>query len=431
MKKIIIVFGIFSMLLMVMGCAKKETASAPAANTGTATGSNKLVVWTAVEDVATMIDTYYKPSHPDVDVEYTMVPSIQDKLDPVLASGQGVPDVFSMEISYVKKYIESGLLLDITDMYNSVKDNYIQYAADIATDKNKVYALSWQTTPGVVYYRRSLAKKYLGVDDPDKVQDFFSTPAKFLETAELIKQKSNGSCFILPIYSMAESAFLNNRQQPWIVDGKLTIDPLCLQYMDLVKTIRDKGYDARIPDWSEGWYASLNGQAKDEQGRPIEIMANFRPAWGLFYVYMPGASQTSGDWAIIPGPYTYFEGGTWLGAWYKTQNVATAKEFIRYFTTDDTMLENWVSHTFDMITNIRVINKLKTSVSVPFLGGQNPYTIYADITPKISGRLVQGTDGAINSIFEESVASYVNGEKTRDQALADFQDQVKTQLGLQ
>ena len=419
MKKILLVMGI--VLVLFSGCSKKESGS-----TG---GSNKLVVWTAVEDVATMIDTYYKPSHPDVEIEYTMVAGIQDKLDPLLASGQGVPDVFSMEISYVRRYMESGLLLDITDVYNAVKDNFIQYVADISTYDNKVYGLAWQTTPGVVYYRRSLAKQYLGTDDPDQVQAFFATPSKFMETAELIKQKSNGTCFILPEYSMIYMAFANNRQQPWVVNGKLTIDPLLIQYMDMAKLIRDRGYDARVRDWSEGWYASLNGEAKDEQGRPIEILANFRPAWGLFYVYMPGAPKTSGDWAIIPGPYTYFEGGTWLGAWHKTQNVPAAKEFIRYFCTDDTLLENWVSHTFDMISNIRVINKLKTSVSVPFLNGQNPYTIYAEITPKISGRLVQGTDGAIRSIFEENVASFVAGEKTKDRALADFQDEVKTQLG--
>ena len=412
-------------LVLFIGCSKKESGTASVSSQRT-----KLTVWTAVEDVATMIETYYNPTHPDVDIEYTMISDIQAKLDPVLASGQGVPDVFSTEISYVKRYMESGLLLDITDMYNSVKDNFVQYVADISTYNGKVYGLAWQTTPGVVYYRRSLAKQYLGVDEPDDVQEFFATPQKFMETAELIRQKSNGSCFILPEYSMIFMPFCNNRQQPWVVNGKLTIDPLLLEYMDLAKTIRDRGYDARVRDWSEGWYASLNGEAKDEQGRPIEILANFRPAWGLFYVYMPGAPQTSGDWAIIPGPYTYFEGGTWLSAWQKTNEPEAAKEFIRYFTTDDTLLENWISHTFDMVSNIRVINKLKNSnISVPFLGGQNPYTIYAEITPTISGRLVQGTDNAIRSMFEEHVAAFINREKTKEQALADFQDEVKTQLG--
>jgi ABC-type glycerol-3-phosphate transport system substrate-binding protein len=425
MKKLLLVLG--AVLILLGSCSKKQgTPSVSSAETG---GSNKLVVWTAVEDVATMIDTYYKPTHPDVTVEYTMVTGIQDKLDPLLAAGQGVPDVFSMEIAYVRRYIESGLLLDITDIYEANKDKIYQYTADIATHNNKVYGLAWQTTPGVVYYRRSLAKQYLGSDAPDTVQTFFSDPRKFMETAEIIKQKSGGACYIVPEYSMLYMAFANNRQEPWVVDGRLVVDPLMLEYMDLAKTIRDRGYDARIRDWSDAWYASLNGNAKDENGRSIEILANFRPAWGLFYVYMPGASETSGDWAIVPGPYTYFEGGTWLGAWHKTRNVPAVKEFIRYFTTDDDLLEKWVANTFDMISNINVVEKLTKTVSVPFLGGQNPYVIYADLTRHISGRLVQGTDGAIRSIFEENVAAFVNGEKTKEQALADFREQVNSQLG--
>jgi ABC-type glycerol-3-phosphate transport system substrate-binding protein len=425
MKRSLFALGI---ALVLLGSCQKQQSGGTAAPG--AAGSNKLVVWTAVEDVATMIDTYYKPSHPDVEIEYTMVPGIQDKLDPLLASGQGVPDIFSMEIAYVRKYVDSGLLLDISDVYEANKSNIYQYTVDISSNNNKVYGLAWQTTPGVVYYRRSLAEKYLGSGDPDVVQAYFATPQKFLETAELIKQKSGGTCYILPEYSMLFMAFANNRKQPWVVDGKLAIDPLLLEYMDMAKIVRDRGYDARIRDWSEGWYASLNGDAKDENGRPIEILANFRPAWGLFYVYMPGAAETSGDWAIIPGPYTYFEGGTWLGSWHKTGNPAAAKEFIRYFTTDDDLLEKWVGSTFDMISNIRVVDKLQNSnLSVPFLGGQNPYTVYADLTKNISGRLVQGTDGPIRAIFEENVTAFVNREKTKEQALSDFKEDVNIQYG--
>jgi ABC-type glycerol-3-phosphate transport system substrate-binding protein len=145
---------------------------------------------------------------------------------------------------------------------------------------------------------------------------------------------------------------------------------------------------------------------------------------------MPGGSDTSGDWAIMQGPFTWFNGGTWLSAWNKTQNPEAATEFIRYFTTDDELLENWVSSTFDMVSNSRVVEKLRTSSpGVPFLGGQNPYVIWADIASHITGKLFQGTDGAINSIFDENVTAFINNEKTKAQAIADFKAQVNSQLG--
>jgi ABC-type glycerol-3-phosphate transport system substrate-binding protein len=424
MKKFLLVLVVAALVLA--GCSKKDGA----ASSDGAAKNKKLAVWTAVEDFETMIDTYYKPSHPDVEIEYTYVTTMDEKLGTVLASGQGAPDVFSTEASYVRKYVESGLLLDVTDMYQGVKDKVYQYVADVGSNNGKVYGLAWQTTPGVYYYRRSLAKKYLGADDPETVQTFFANPQKLLETAELLKSKSNGTCYLMGNGGELSAAFRNNRQQPWVVDNQLVIDPLMLDYMDLVKQIRDRGYDCKVNNWTDSWYASLNGNLQDENGKPMDILGVFLPAWGLFYVLMPGASETSGDWGIIPGPYTYFSGGTWLSAWNKTQNPEAAKEFIRYFATDDTLLEQWVSHTYDMISNSKVVEKLKSSaIAVPFLAGQNPYTVYAPIADHITGKLFQGTDGAINDIFTENVTSYINGEKTKNQAVEDFKEQVNTQLG--
>ena len=421
MKRCLVALCVVSVLLA--GCSKKDAA---------APRQNKLVVWSAVEDFETMIETYYKPSHPGVEIEYTYVApdTMDEKLGAILASGQGAPDVFSMEAAYVRKYIESSLLLDITDMYQGVKDKVYQYVADVGSNNGKVYGLSWQTTPGVYYYRRSFAKKYLGSDDPDTVQTFFATPQKLLETAALIKSKSDGTCYIMGSGLELRTPFLNNRSQPWVVDGKLVFDPLMLEYIDIVKQIRDKGYDCKVNTSTDSWYASLNGNLKDEKGKTIDLMGTFLPSWGLFYTLMPGAAGTSGDWGIIPGPYTYFSGGTWLSASAKTQNTEAAKEFVRYFSTDDALLEQWVSRTHDMLSNSKVVEKLKSSsLTVPFLGGQNPYTVYASIAGHITGKLFQGTDRAIRNIFDENVTAYVNGEKAKDKAVSDFKEQVKTQMG--
>ena len=48
----------------------------------------------------------------------------------------------------------------------------------------------------------------------------------------------------------------------------------------------------------------------------------------------------------------------------------------------------------------------------------------------VNGKLSQGTDQAIESIFAEETAAYVNGEKTKQQALDDFKAQVSSTLSL-
>jgi ABC-type glycerol-3-phosphate transport system substrate-binding protein len=421
MKRILAILCTAAILLA--GCSKKENGLTAGS------GQTRLVVWTDVDDVGKMVDNYYKPNHPDITIEYTFVPDVREKVYTILATGQGIPDIFSMEISSIGQYVDSDTLLDITDIYTVNAHKLYKYPVEIATKDDKVYALSWQTTAGATYYKRSLAKKYLGTDDPDTVQTYLANPEKFLETAALLKSKSNGTCYIVASYADLMDAFKQTRQNPWIVDNQLTIDPQLIAYMDTAKMIRDRGFDARIERWSEGWYASMNNIATDEDGNPIEVFGYFLPGWGLYYVLMAGAADTSGDWAIAPGPYPWFNGGTFLGAWNKTKAPDAAKEFISYFTTNDELLENWVANTFDMISNSNVVDKLKTTISVPFLGGQNNYAVFAPLTENISGRLVQGLDSAIDSIFMETVAAYVNGEKTKDRALADFRDQISTQYG--
>jgi len=129
------------------------------------------------------------------------------------------------------------------------------------------------------------------------------------------------------------------------------------------------------------------------------------------------------------GPSAYRWGGTWVGAYKGTRNVAAVKEFIRYVTTDDAFLEAWARDTGDMVSNINVINKIKNNYKEPFLGGQNHYADFAEIAKNVNGKLIQATDEAIESYFDEATAAYVNGEKSKAQALADFRRKVEARFG--
>jgi ABC-type glycerol-3-phosphate transport system substrate-binding protein len=425
MKRVFIV--LITALVLFSACQKKDAESAVQE-----TGGSKLVVWSFTDELGAMIDKYYKPAHPEVEVEYSLTPTEQfpNKLDPVLASGQGTPDVFALEDAFVRKYIESGLLLDITDIYESNKDKLLAYPAEVGSFEGKVYGMSWQATPGAVFYRRSLAQKYLGADDPATVQAYFTSLEKFLETAALLKEKSGGACVIVASTGDLFKPFQGARKDPWVVNDQLVIDPAMEQYMEVAKLLHDRGYEGRAAQWSEGWFAGMQGVLKDEQGKSVEVFAYFLPTWGLHYVLKTNAPDTTGDWGMIPGPAPYRWGGTWIGAWKNTKNVAAAKELIRYLTTDDTFLEQYAKDSGDVVDNINVLEKIKDTYSESFLGGQNHYAEFAEMAKTVDGKLTQGTDQAIEGLFNEAVTAYMNGEKSKDQALSDFRAQVKAQLDI-
>jgi hypothetical protein len=280
-----------------------------------------------------------------------------------------------------------------------------------------------------MYYRRSLAEKYLGTSDPEKVQAYFSDIGKTLETASLIKDKSGGRCYfvagiidLLPLFRAA-------RTSPWNVNGQLNIDPVMIQLMDIAKQLHDQGLEARVSQMSEGWFAGVQGTFRDERG-DAEIFSYFLPTWGLSYVLKPNGGDTGGDWAMIQGPVAYQMGGTWLGAWKNTGNPGAAKEMVRYLTIDDAFLESLARDTGEFVSNTAVIDKIKDGYVEEFLGGQNHYAAFATMYQSINGNLFQGTDQDIEPLFEEAMNAYVNGEKTKEQALADFRDQVANQIGL-
>lgn len=395
--------------------------------------SNKLVVWSFTDEVQTMIDNYYKHDYPKTDIDYTTMPFEQfpNRLDPVLSSGSEVPDVFALEIPFVSKYIEMGseYLLDLTDVYNEVKGKMVDYPAQVATYNGRVYALSWQSVPGAMFYRRSLAKKYLGTDDPKEIQKMFSDWDKFIDTARKLNEESFGRCVVVSTTGDLFMPFKGARKNPWVVNGKLVVDQAMIDYMKTCKIMKDEGLEGRQGQWSDGWFAGMKGELRNEYGNRVEVFSYFLPTWGLHYVLKPNAPQTSGDWAMIPGPSVYYWGGTWLAANKNTKNPNLAKEIIKYLCTDDSFLEKWAKDTGDLVSNNNVVNKIKYSYSEPFLNGQNYYAEFAKIANKVNGSLTQATDQAVEGIFGECVVEYMNDEKSLNQALTEFKDEVNVTLG--
>lgn len=428
MKKILLTLSAAALCAAVFtGCGKKESGAS-----GKADSSNKLVVWSFTDEIEGLVNDYYKPAHPDVQVEYSFTPTDQfpNKLDPVLAAGEGCPDVFGLENAFVRKYIESGLLLNLDDVYAEVKDKMAAYPMDIGRGPDgHIYGMAWQVAPGALFYRRSLAKQYLGTDDPDEVQKYVKDLDTFVQTAALLKDKSNGKCDIVSSTGDMLMPYKGARKQPWVVDDKLVIDPAMEKYMDMCKELHDKDYEGRVDQWSEGWYAGMKGTLQDEKGKGVEVFCYLLPTWGLHYVLKTNAPDTAGDWAMCKGPANYYWGGTWVAAYKGTKNPNAAKEMIKYLATDDTYLKTYAQKSGDVVGNLNVQNALKDNFSEPYLGGQNHYAAFCEMAKGIDGSLVQGSDQAIESLFNEAVNAYKNGEKSKAAALDDFKSQVASTLG--
>jgi ABC-type glycerol-3-phosphate transport system substrate-binding protein len=394
----------------------------------------KLTVGSFTDNLSKMVYEYIRPAHKGAQIECLFTPSnlFEKMLDPAFASGSDTPDVFNLEYRFIRKYVESGYLLDLTDIYERNKSKLVPYTAEIGTHNGRVYALSYEANPGAMFYRRSMAKKYLGTDDPAKVQEYFSDFTKLLETAKLLNKESGGKCVLVAGVKDLFVPYLASRTQGWVVNGKLEIDPVMEQYMDFCKTMYNNKWEANVNQWSDNWFDGMKDDLLDKDEKRLEVFSYFFPPWGMHYVLKTNSPGTSGDWAMIQGPVSYYWTGVWLAANKNTKNPKAALAMIEWLIANDKFVEQWSKETEDLAGNTVVINKIKNNskYNEPYLGGQNYYAAFAGMVKNVSGKLTQKNDEVIQNLFWEELNAYKTGKKNKTRALADFRKQVQLQLDL-
>lgn len=156
----------------------------------------------------------------DVSVKFTKVDNQDNKyqtnLDQTLqdngdnqenADADKKIDIFLVEADYALKYVNSKYTTKLADLGITDADlpNQYQYTKDAVTDsEGNLKGISWQGCPGLLIYRRDIAKEVLGTDDPSEVQKSVADWDKFADTAKMMAAKNykmTSSVMIHTVYS--------------------------------------------------------------------------------------------------------------------------------------------------------------------------------------------------------------------------------------
>ena len=252
-------------------------------------GKIKLVVWSFTNELQGMIEKYYLPNHPELDIEFQIYPTdgnaYTTKVDNTFganAASDEAPDIFTLEAAFVKHYVESDWTGDLKDIGFTDEELSVAFPVMAQIGQNSAgvqKGLSWQSTPGVLMYRASLAEKYLGVKTPEEMQAKVADWDTFLETAEELKTASNGEVKMIIGSGDIWNAYQYQRSEPWVVDGKLVIDDELLDFEELVKTMEQDDLTHKGGAWSEPWFAGMRGE--------LPTLCYFLPTWGLHYTLKP------------------------------------------------------------------------------------------------------------------------------------------------
>lgn len=402
----------------VMAFGMAMTGSAAEAETNTDL-SGTLEVWGWTTDPQYQIEAFEK-AYPNVTVNYTMIGTDYDtKMQTIVDNRTEGPDVFYADVKTVKNYIESDAWETLTDdPYNIDVSDSEDYTVKIASDsEGNVKALSYQATPGGFWYKRDLAKKYLGTDDPDEISEMLSTTDGMLDVAEKLKEGSNGETHMFASYKdLWQFANYGMRSLAWVDGDKFQMDDYVPEFFDLAKTVRDNGYDAKIDTWSEAWYASC---ADDS------VFGYAEPTWGLQYVIQTGAPDSEGNWGLASMPAAYFNGGSYLGIYQESQNKELAAEYVKFVCTNKDFLTQYANDKGDY-TSLKSVNKeiADGGYEEPWCAGQNTFKFFSDQMDKINTDIVTKYDDTIGNLMLNNVDLYLNGQLDKDAAIAQFKDDV-------
>ena len=423
MRMIAVLAVLMLALTVFTGCEKEAEAPAPV---DAAELSGKITVWSFTDEVGGMIE-HFNAKYPNIEVEFVVIPNQDEvylnKLVTTLKSRSATPDVFTGEAAFFKQFVEAGFWEPISDApYNAeaLAENLAPYVVDMSRDSNgKITALSWQATPGAMFYRRSIAKDVLGTDDPAEVSKYTSSMDTYYELGEKIKDYYGGKKFLVSGYTDMSEFVFNQRTEPYVIDDVLTIPASLVEYMELAKDMRANRIEGGATTWSPPWFSGM---------ADASVFSYILPTWGLHYVLKPnaepeaneGKKEFSGDWGVCVPPAAYNWGGTWIGVSRFSENKDLAWEFVKHLGSDPEFAEFWAKKTGDFVGNMDVVDKIKGDFSEPFLGGQNHYEYFYNEVKKIDVSRVGPWDFQIQNAWGDQVEQYANGEKTKQQAFDGF-----------
>lgn len=352
----------------------------------------------------------------------------QQKLDEALmnqadAAADDKVDIFLSETDYVNKYTDADAdvaipLADLgIDPDADLADQY-DFTKVTASDINGVQRGStWQCCPGLLVYRRDIAKEVFGTDDPDEIAKKVDSWDTIKATAEELKAKGY---YTFSSYADTFRLYGNSIGASWVSPGETTIkvDPQIINWVKSSKEWLDAGYlDKNVKgQFNDDWNKAMGSASK--------VFAFLLPAWGIDFVLKPNWDGEEGVWAVTTPPQEYNWGGSYVHGCTGTDNPEHVKEIILAVTANKDNLMKISKDYLDFTNTTSGMQEAAAddaSFSSDFLGGQNSFKYFAPVAENIKIAPLCAYDQGCVELIQNSFSDYLQGNIDYDKAKANFE----------
>lgn len=391
----------------------------------------------------TLLENYYpaydkeKQCIGDVQVHWVIVPNTdniyQTTVDKALFESEDKApdqriDLFLAEADYVRKYAGNGeAALSLAELGIEPEEltEQFPYTQALARDEGGVQrGITWQACPGVMIYRRDIAKKVLGTDDPAVVQQAVAGWPQFEQTAGRMQQQGFR---MLAGYFDTYRVFFSGVSAPWVNEKQeLVLDPAMQQWRDQTHSFSEKRENYSNNLWEKGWNEQVQGNVFCYFG-PAWMIENALRALSMAVSVSDGGREetgngTFGQWAVCQGPQPFFWGGTWLCAARGTDNAALIADIMRTVCCEEATAQQMAQHSMEFVNNRRVMRELAASslMDMPLLGGQNAYAVMYNTAQHIEPQNITAYDQGIHEAFQAACREYFDGKISKEAAWQKF-----------
>ena len=355
--------------------------------------------------------------------------SLLDESDP-----NNVTDLYIVDALDVQKYADpeyQAAMPLIRDAGLPASDFSAQYAYTKlmgSGDDGVQRAVSYGISPGVFMYDRQAAVDVLGSDDPAGVQAELSDWESFEAVAAKAGEKGYA---MLSDWNNSFDAFAVSVSGDWLTEtGGVRIDSALRAWTDQSELFKEKGYFAEGERPVFGTFISAD-----------EIMDLALSA---------GEDDLAGKYGICAGPAGWYRGGSFIMVNSLCDQRSLTKKLLEEIVFNRDVLRALKEE--GIIPNSKVVLPEKIagptdpgsdtggpgkaeeakpddrpraieSVSA-FLGGQDPYPVFAEAADKVALGNVSVFDKYLCDIYGREFAAYFAGEKEKDAAIRVFYTEV-------
>lgn len=416
--------------------------------------SGKLVIWTLAADLEQFADRF-KEKNPGVETEVVVIApgDYPTKVETALLGGDDSVDIIVGEPKMLQSMYDAEFFANLDDFgAKDYEGQIVDYVWQVGQDDEGIQrAISYQITPIGFYYRRDIADKVFGYSDPESVGKLFADYDTIIETGKTLKDAGYRI-----FASDAETQHFKG-QSSWVVDGVLNVDPHRYEFMDLAVDLYKEDLTAYASQWTAPWYQAMSGPVPilnadiqggvwdtDENGDPLlnvwdaenfnanvgnysdetaEVFAFGLPAWGVLTL-RDNVGDTAGLWGVCAGPDYGYDGGTYIGISDQSKNKDLAWEFVKFCTLNEETADWWIEASQgDTVSLISALEKHAEDGNETY-GGQQLYKFWLEQAKGINLSNVTEYDTAIDAAWSNAITAVKTGEKTKDEAIEGFYDEV-------